>query len=174
MAQTSKAQTQIHRPKLTLTIPYTPLLATTSSTPLSTSPVPTAPTSPNPKTPIFPSLPPQKPCLQCHLLNLKCSFTTPAHVLPPRVPLHPSLEGPDVGACVRCKRDRESFCIQVRQEQEGGETEYWATGVEGSVLKESVEEMLEEQERRRRWMLPVASKGHREAVLKKVLAENDC
>jgi hypothetical protein len=43
------------------------------------------------------------------------------------------------------------------------EGEYWASGVEREVLRERVEELFDGSEGKR-WMLPVASKIHREGL----------
>jgi hypothetical protein len=83
--------------------------------------------------------------------------------------LHASHAGPDEKCCVRCKRNREAFCIkQEKIEQAGKEGEYVADGVDEECTREKVEELFEDRERERdlrvRWALPVACEEHRERI----------
>lgn len=185
MEQTTTTKLRSPRPKLSLIIPYRPPLSFSSPpTLLSTSQTnqtkpltylssltPQAPTTclPPPST-IYPSLPTLNSCLQCYLAGLKCSFTTSAHILPPRMRLHPRHARPDNNCCVRCKRNGEDFCVRrtdVDEEGRAEEYEYSADGVCERDLNEKVNRLLEEREergRRARRALPVASEPWRERI----------
>jgi hypothetical protein len=97
------------------------------------------------------------PCLQCHLLGLKCSFTTPK--ARPAQRYRPQFKHL---TCTRCTRNSESFCIHqvaVETDQDAIEKKesvhiYYVEGVEKEVVTERVEEMLEERRVKRRFELP--------------------
>jgi hypothetical protein len=174
------------RPKLTLLTPNTtflspisnPSIHSTTQSSFPSTPTPLALTSVTPPMPVFPSLSHPNPCLQCHLLGLKCSFKDKWHYLPPRVSLHPAHSGSDKNCCVRCCRNGNDFCIlqlqiaeprtEIEEEKEG---KYEAEGVSREVVMEKVEELVKEKEREKekrvRLALPMDSEHHRK-ILKSV------
>lgn len=65
-------------------------------------------------------------CLQCHVLGLRCSFTSEYQLLDPK--------GMRIRKCSRCLRNKEDFCITYSYE-----VEIWISpGIKDSDLRERI------------------------------------